>query len=306
MPVSGAVGSVTGMADEPVLRDVWALGNPEGSRKRFEELADQARERGDTAYLAEVSTQIARAYGLQQRFDEADAVLDEVDGMLTDEMPAASVRSRLERGRIRNSAGDPAASVPLFSGALEQAQRAGLDDLAVDAAHMLGIVEPGDASIDWNERALEMAEESSDPQAQRWKGSLYNNLGWAYHDRGDHAAALGVFERCLAYFTETGQDDRTAIARWSIAKMYRFVGRTQEAVEIQRELLDRPDHRNNEFEGYAQEELAECLLALGRDAKAHFARAYELLHTDPWLSRDEAPRLERLRELGGLPPGTAA
>jgi tetratricopeptide (TPR) repeat protein len=222
--------------------------------------------------------------------------------MLTPDMAAAFVRSRLERGRVRNSAGFPADSVPHFTEALEQAERAGLDDLAVDAAHMLGIVEPGDAAIAWNERALAMAEASADPAAQRWKGSLLNNLGWTYHDRGDHAAARALFERCLAYFTEEGKDDRAGIARWSVAKMDRFLGRTEEALKIQTELLERADHRDNALEGYAREELAECLLALdrGEEARPHFARAWELLHTDPWLARDEAARLDRLHTLGGL------
>jgi tetratricopeptide (TPR) repeat protein len=285
-----------------VLRDVWDFGDPEGSRGRFEELAERPGVRTDPGYLAEVMTQIARTYGLQQRFDEADAVLDRVNATLTADTPAASVRSRLERGRVRNSAGQRVESVPLFAEALKQAQRAGLDDLAVDAAHMLGIVEPGEAGIAWNERALDMAEGSPDPAAQRWKGSLLNNLGWTYHDRGDHAAALEMFERCLAYHTENGPDERAAIARWSIAKMDRHLGRTTDALNIQRELLERPDHRDNANEGYAREELAECLLALGRadEARPQFARAYELLHTDPWLARDEAPRLDRLRELGGV------
>lgn len=288
-------------SDLPVLRDVWDFDDPEGSRKRFEELAERAAEVNDTGYRLEALTQVARTYGLQQRFDEADALLDDVDGQLTPGMTAAFVRSRLERGRVRNSSGHPADSVAPFTEALRAAQPAGLDDLAVDAAHMLGIVAPDEAGIAWNERALAMAEGSADPLARRWKGSLLNNLGWTYHDRGDHAAALGMFERCWAYFAENGPDARAAMARWSIAKMYRFVGRTAEALEIQRELLERADHRDNANEGYAREELAECLLALGRadEARPEFARAWELLHTDPWLARDEAPRLERLKELAG-------
>jgi tetratricopeptide (TPR) repeat protein len=279
------------------LRDVWDFGDPEGSRKRFEELAQQAT---DDGARAEVLTQIARTYGLQQRFEEADEVLDRVDAMLTPDMAAASVRSALERGRVRNSAGSPADSVPLFTAALDRAQRAGLDDLAVDAAHMLGIAEPDAAGIHWNERALAMAEASADSDAQRWKGSLLNNLGWAYHDRGENAEAREMFQRCLAFFTEHGPDDRAAIARWSVAKMDRHLGRTQEALEAQTALLERDDHRDNALEGYAREELAECLLALGRgdEARPQFARAYELLHTDLWLARDEAGRLERLRTLG--------
>src|SRR5262245_26748605 len=114
--MSVVVGTVCGMgSDLPVLREVWDFGDLDGSRKRFEELAETATAQGDSAYAAEVLTQIARTYGLQQRFDDADELLDRVDGQLTDEMPAASVRSRLERGRVRNSSGDPAASVPLFT-----------------------------------------------------------------------------------------------------------------------------------------------------------------------------------------------
>jgi len=76
----------------------------------------------------------------------------------------------------------------------------------------------------------------------------------------------------------------------------------EEALAIQRELLTREDTHNNASEGDAQEELGECLLLLDRGAEAapHFARAWELLHTDPWLVRDEADRLARLKELGGL------
>src|SRR5205814_2106155 len=53
-------------------------------------------------------------------------------------------------------------------------------------------------------------------------------------------------------------------------------------------------------EGYTEEEIGECLLLIARQAEAspHFARAWKLLHEDPWLSRDEPKRLERIMSLG--------
>ena len=44
----------------------------------------------------------------------------------------------------------------------------------------------------------------------------------------------------------------------------------------------------------------EAALRLGRpeEARPHFLRAHALLSKDPWLARDEAPRLERLKRLG--------
>jgi len=52
---------------------------------------------------------------------------------------------------------------------------------------------------------------------------------------------------------------------------------------------------------YVNEELAECLLALGRphEAAPHFARAHAALVTDRWVVASQPGRLERLRELAG-------
>ena len=62
-----------------------------------------------------------------------------------------------------------------------------------------------------------------------------------------------------------------------------------------------------EQDGYVEEELGECLLALGRESQArpHFAAAYGLLRSDIWLARDEPARLARLRDLGGVPPDSS-
>ena len=51
---------------------------------------------------------------------------------------------------------------------------------------------------------------------------------------------------------------------------------------------------------YVDEELGECLLALGLsdDARPHFARAAERLTADAWMLANEHDRIARLRELG--------
>jgi hypothetical protein len=52
-------------------------------------------------------------------------------------------------------------------------------------------------------------------------------------------------------------------------------------------------------DGFVQEELGECLLALGREeeARSWFAQAYELLSQDAWLAASEPARIARLGEL---------
>jgi len=290
-------------ADElPPFDSLWNYDDPSGTEMRFRELLPKARASSDHAYTAELLTQIARAQGLQQKFSEADATLDEVDAMLTPEMKTAKVRSRLERGRVLNSSRKSEASLPVFRDALQLAQESGLEYYAVDAAHMLGIAAKGKESLNWNEEAIRLAEAAKDLKTRRWLGPLYNNTGWTYFDMGQYSEALKLFERDIEFRKQGGKNVEIGIARWSAAKMYRHLGRVEESLKLQTELLSDPDRQNNDAEGYTREEIAECLLLLKRpdEAAPHFARAWELLHNDPWLSRDEPDRLARLKKLSGV------
>ena len=40
-----------------------------------------------------------------------------------------------------------------------------------------------------------LAETAGDERARNWAASLYNNLGWTYHDQGRYAEALQMFEK---------------------------------------------------------------------------------------------------------------
>jgi tetratricopeptide (TPR) repeat protein len=215
-------------------------------------------------------------------------------------MKAPQVRSLLERGRALNSSGKPGNSVRYFEDALKLARDAGLEFYAVDAAHMLGIATKGEDSLRWNEEAIRMSEAAKDPRAQRWLGPLYNNTGWTYFDLRRYDDALRMFQKDLAFRTPSGNKVEIGIARWSAAKVLRYLGRVDEALKTQMELLQLPELQGGDNEGYTQEEVGECLLVLGRgiEASPHFAVAWKLLHDDPWLKRDEAKRLDRMKRLG--------
>jgi tetratricopeptide (TPR) repeat protein len=204
-----------------------------------------------------------------------------------------------------NSSGKPDEAGPLFREAWERGIEQGQDALAVDAAHRLGIVEPPETQLEWNLRALEFAEQSSDPGAQRWCGSLYNNIGWTYHDQGRFEEALVTFRRALDWRESAGEAKAITIAPWSVARALRSLGRCDEALSIQRDLLSELE-RLGERDGYVHEELGECLLALGQfdEAQPHFSLAYETLAADPWLVEHEPARLERLHSLGRVRAGS--
>ena len=56
------------------LRALWDFDDPRGSEQRFRDLAQSA----DEPLATYVRTQVARALGLQERYDDGHAVLDTV------------------------------------------------------------------------------------------------------------------------------------------------------------------------------------------------------------------------------------
>lgn len=295
--------------DLPPFDPLWDYGRPGETETKFRELLPAYEAAGEPGPLAELLTQIARALGLQQLFAEAHAMLDRAEAIVAqagkggEAVEVARVRCLLERGRVHNSSGARERSAPLFHDAYLAALAIGADGHAVDAAHMLEIVDTGTAKLEWNARAVAHAEASADPRTRRWLGALYNNRGWTLHELGRLDEALEMFEARLAWLEHNpspqGRERHEAeigIAHWSIAKMFRLLGRVDEALEIQQGLQRT---KAGAGDGFVHEELAECLLAVGRagEARASFAMAHAVLSEDPWLRRNEPGRLERLERL---------
>jgi hypothetical protein len=155
---------------------LWDYDHPAESEAAFRRSLESLDDHADLALRLELLTQIARALGLQRRFDEARATLDTVEARLDGATPRVRVRYLLERGRVYNSSRQPERAEPYFAEAWELASAADEDILAIDAAHMLAIIAPPAACLTWNQRALELAERSSAPRALHWRGTLYKLL----------------------------------------------------------------------------------------------------------------------------------
>ncbi len=282
----------------PDFDSLWDYDHPAETETKFRELLPAAETSKNASYHAQLLTQIARTQGLQRKFVEAQETLDQAEQLLTEPDRRTRVRILLERGRVLNSSGNSSGSKPLFLQAWDLARNSGEDALAVDAAHMVAIVELPEKQLDWNLRALDLAEKSGDPRARKWKGSLYNNIGWTLFEGKKYDEALDMFQKALAWRQEQRQAPEARIARWCVAKTLRVLNRVEEALTIQKELLNAYDEQS-EKSGYVFEEIGECLLLLGRAGEAHdfFRSAYEELSKDQWLVENELARLERLREL---------
>jgi tetratricopeptide (TPR) repeat protein len=282
------------------LDTLWDFDDASASEARFAALLPRAREERDGAHHADALTQLARAQGLQRQFADARATLDEAQHALRSGDARGRTRFLLERGRVDRSEGVEGLGRASFVEAWDFARAAGEDALAVDAAHMLGIVEPTEEAVAWNERAMELARGSSDPKARAWVGSLASNMGWARHAEADFDGAIELFALARDEWLADGRVGRARIARWSIARCRRSQADFRTALDEQEVLLAELEAAG-ETDGYVFEEIAECLLALGRadDARPFFARAYRELSNDVNVRADQPDRLERLRQLGG-------
>ena len=285
----------------PDFDTLWDYQNPKQTEIKFRELIPLAKESGDVSYYAQLLTQIARTEGLQRKFEDAHKTLDIIEPLLTDELIVSRVRYLLERGRVYNSSNHPDRAKPLFSEAWKLAEVNKEDFYAIDAVHMLQIIEVPEKKLEWANIAIEMAEKTTDERAKNWLGSLYNNTGWAYNGLKQYDKALEMFKKSLKWQEEKGDVYGTIIAKWTIARTYRSLDRIDEALEIQRALAKEIEQKGLETDGYVYEELGECLLLLGKkeEARKYFKIAYDFLSKNEWLKANEPERLERLKELGG-------
>ena len=282
----------------PDFDSLWDYDHPGATEKKFRELLSVALDSLDLSYLSQLLTQIARTEGLQRKFQDAHNTLDRVQKALDKTDAKTRVRYLLERGRVFNSSRKPEEARPLFLEALEVAVKSKEDFYAVDAAHMIAIVEPPEKQLQWNLKALDLAENSTDEKARKWRGSLYNNLGWTYFEQRQFEEALLMFEKAREFQEQQGDPNKIMIAKWCVAKTLRMMDHTEEALEMQRDLYEQYQAAGRRS-GYVYEEIAECMMVMGQEQEAQgwFAVAYEELSKDPRLA-DEQDRLNRLKELG--------
>ncbi len=84
----------------PEFDKLWDYAHPDISEQRFRELLPRALDSLDLSYLAQLLTQIARAEGLQRKFEDAHKTLDRVDKALPKTDGRTLIRYLLERGRV--------------------------------------------------------------------------------------------------------------------------------------------------------------------------------------------------------------
>ena len=226
------------MRQHAVMTDptaLWNFDDPAGSEQRFRTAADTA-EGTDRLVLM---TQVARALGLQERYDEGHAVLDH---LAADDAEVAT-RVSLERGRLLRSGGEPDEARPHFAAAAATAADAGLEVLHVDALHMVALVAPAEDQQRLTEEALAVARAASSRRPATGTPRCSTTSAWCTRTTEDWPAALATFEEALAARERIGDVGTVRVARWMVGWALRNLGRTDEALAVQRSLKAELDGR---------------------------------------------------------------
>lgn len=284
---------------------LWDYMDPLGSELRFDAALSQLHSDSQPLLYAELLTQKARAIGLQQQFERANSVLHEAKRLIDDNSGIALIRYYVESGRICNSSRQEGAYecfLKSFSLAIELQE----DFYAIDAAHMLAIVTKHEQSLEWNLKAIEIAENSMHQRTKNWLGSLYNNTAWTYFFSGNYETAYAIFQKSKLWYAEKALRNEEFIADWSLARTLRAQGKLQQALQAQLSLMQQRQNENFPEDGYIAEELGEILLSLGREeeARPHFSHAFTLLSNDIWIQQHEKNRLMRLEQLSNGNPNS--
>ncbi len=207
------------MLDQETLDELWDFDDPATTEARLRIELEQGGPY-DEVERAELRTQLARAIGLQGRYDEAAEMLIEVQ---SEDAPAVIARVLLESGRILNSAGKPDDATPLFLRTAEIAEQARLTFLQIDALHMLARAKPSNAEH-WTGLAVDLAEASPDARTQRWLIPLHSDLGWSHFETGEFDAALGEFTEAARWADLVGTKEQREWTQEAIAECSAAMG----------------------------------------------------------------------------------
>lgn len=294
--------------------DELFVGNPVDIEKNLSALLPEAGKRADKSIYLQILSQIALAQAMQQKFDIAHQTLDEAEKLLEPQYQLAKIRLLLERGRVYHQSDRLDQALSFFIQSYDLSRLSPEFDFhTVNASHMVAIVEKhAEGKIEWNKRAINLAEQTKDERCHTWLGPIYNNLAQNYIEAEKYLEALQSFEKCKAHAEERGDQIVIRGALWGVGRALRGLNKLDQALDVQNDLL-------KDYEKIAEQGLLPMeLIYVGRGlvyeelAEIHFAKesdeqtqkyahlAYEDLSKDDWMKKLYPKRIQRLLELGKL------
>ena len=287
----------------PDIDGFWASDDLTVNESKIRQIIPNKTDATWTAEEIGSLTQLARVQNLQEKSEEAKATLDRARTLLAS-CPQDAARTRteirllLEEGRHLWLARNPAKAQNYFNQAWTLANEANLNFFAIDAAIMLSLCQPRKFQNEWLQKALTLAETTTDEQAKLWLTQVYVLNGWHFFDFRRFEEALDSFNKALARPRGNGETSDLYMIRWCIGRTLRGLNRVAEALEVQTQIKTDLSIIGR-VNGYVFLELAECLQLLQRaeEAKGFFELAYKDLSMNPWFSDNNPTELRRMQFL---------
>ncbi len=290
------------------------VGNPIDIERNLFALLPEAEKRADKSVYLQILSQIALAQAMQQKFDIAHQTLDEAEKLLEPQYQLAKIRFLLERGRVYHQSDRLDQALSFFIQSYDLSKLSPEFDFhTVNASHMVAIVEKHtEGKIEWNKRAINLAEQTKDERCHAWLGPIYNNLAQNYIEAEKYQEALQAFDKCKAHAEERGDQIVIRGALWGMGRALRGLNKLDQALDIQNDLLKEYEKISDQGllpmeliyvgRGLVYEELAEIYFAKrsGEQSQKYARLAYEDLSKDAWMKKLYPKRIERMLELGKL------
>lgn len=275
--------------------------NPSVVERTLRNLISEAQKLSDSSLYLILLTQIARALALQNKKEEAQALLDAVEKLIKPNQDLVQIRLSMERASLLYQIGletqnsdNVTSARNLLVQVFEQAIKKGFDYYAINAAQMLARQSSElEEKITWLHNGLKLCEKSTDEKIRNLSASIHNSLGTSYLDIGHYQAALNSFKKVLSIREQEGYLLNIWIAQWSIAHCLRIADKPNEAFAILQNLLKEqldttiskqkiPLALFHFSRGMVYEELAKCCEA---KAKIYSQLAQKDLSKNPRLTK---------------------
>lgn len=287
------------------LDQLWNPVDPAASEEAFRaHLPDAQKLTGkNRSLLIQLLSFIGRSEAYLEKYTQARASLKEAENLLEDDQAiyqvSAKIRWLIEKGQLHILEKTPSQARGFFSEAWTLATHSGEDYFAVEIAQLMATTEPQKVQQKWIEHAIEIAENSPFQKTKCWLGRLYTGLGWKLYELKQYEKSLNTFQKALRNLKAHGTPREAFVAQWSIGKLLRALGKTEEALSIQKALLAELGIGGLR-DGRLYEELAECLQTLNRtsEAQLYFELAYLELSNDEWVTDNQPLKLKRMKDLG--------
>ena len=290
------------------------VGNPVDIERNLSALLPEAEQHADKSVYLQILSQIALAQAMQQKFDIAHQTLDEAQKLLEPQYKLAKIRLLLERGRVYHQSDRLDQALFFFIQSYDLSKLSPEFDFhTVNASHMVAIVETHtEGKIEWNKRAINLAEQTKDERCHAWLGPIYNNLAQNYIEAEKYQEALQAFDKCKTHAEERGDQIVIRGALWGMGRALRGLNKLDQALDIQNNLLKEYEKISDQGllpmeliyvgRGLVYEELAEIYFAKrsGEQSQKYARLAYEGLSKDAWMKKLYPKRIQRLLELGKL------